>query len=489
MKLSKIKIQGSKVQGTIIIAWLFILLAFSLNSCKKFLDIPQPQTKLVTASVFNNDATATSAQLTIYIQMWTNAESYLMASNMGLYSDELQNYSTQIPQVPLYTNSLTASSNLSSWSTYYNYIYEANAVINGLQTTTGTSAAVKQQLTGEAYFIRAFWHFYLTNIYGDVPLVLTTDYTTNGTIGRTPRAQVLQQVVADLKTAEGLLNVNYVDGTDTATTTERVRPNKAVAEALLARAYLYLADYGKDASNFGNAETEATAVITNSAYSLSPLSGVFLENGSEAIWQLQTPSNQSADTPDGQFFILLGAPSTGTHRSATISSQLMSSFEPNDQRKIAWIGNYTTTQAPVITYYFPYKYKNNTYQNQEYDMVLRLGEQYLIRAEARAEQNNISGALADLNMIRNRAGLSNYNGATDQASVLAAILHERQVELFTEWGHRWFDLCRTGNANSVMGVVCPQKDGTWNSNGYQLLWPIPQLDRSADANLTQNPGY
>jgi hypothetical protein len=72
----------------------------------------------------------------------------------------------------------------------------------------------------------------------------------------------------------------------------------------------------------------------------------------------------------------------------------------------------------------------------------------------------------------------------------SAILHERQVELFAEWGHRWFDLIRTGTVNSVMGSpgnVCAMKRGVWNAN--DTLYPIPQSEIKNDVNLTQNLGY
>jgi hypothetical protein len=119
-------------------------------------------------------------------------------------------------------------------------------------------------------------------------------------------------------------------------------------------------------------------------------------------------------------------------------------------------------------------------------MVLRLGEIYLIRAEARAEQNNVSGAQADLNAVRTRAGLG-YTTATDQASLLNAIAHERQVELFTEGGNRFFDLKRTGKIDSVMTAYAPLKEGTWSD--YMQIFALPLNDIQQDANLTQNPGY
>jgi len=480
-------------------AFIFLLLIFStfvlIGSCKKFVEIPPPNTQLVTTSVFANNSTATSAQIAIYAIMWGNDESYNMAANMGLYADELQNYSTVSNQIQLYTNSLPATAGLGPWDNYYQYIFYANSVISGLQTTSGCSVAVKKQLTGEALFIRAFCHFYLANTYGDVPIVLTTNPNINSKIARSSRMQVFQQVIADLQSAQTLLNSNYVDGSDTVTTTERVRPNKAAALALMARAYLYLGDYSKTSSYYVKADSAASAVITNSEYNLSPLSGVFLENSTEAIWQWQTPQPASVDTPDGDFFILEGAPSTDEYNSTTISTQLLSSFEPGDQRLSNWIGSITEGGT---TYYYPYKYKvGNAYENQEYTMVLRLGEQYLIRAEGKAELGDPT-AVNDLNAIRNRAGLPNYTGAMDKASLLTAILHERQVELFAEWGHRWFDLERavssglTVNAATVLGNpgnVCRYKGGTWSSNNYQLLFPVPQGDINTDPNLKQNSGY
>ncbi len=149
-------------------------------------------------------------------------------------------------------------------------------------------------------------------------------------------------------------------------------------------------------------------------------------------------------------------------------------------------------QTARNTWYFPYKYKYNTLTTNgtvyEYTMVLRLAEQYLIRAEAKVQTGDAT-AVNDLNAVRHRAGLADYAGSTDKNSLLAAILHERQVELFTEWGQRWFDLIRTGNVDAVMSIVTPQKGGTWTTGGHQTLYPIPIADIAADPNLTQNPGY
>ncbi len=472
-------------------------LVLGTTGCKKFVETDPPPTQLIATSVFNNTSTATSALFTIYQNMYNNQDCYNLELYTGLLSDELQVYGNQAFFNTLYHNAMgtsnTSSGAINTWPNAYNYIYQANVIIAAMQNNNSISSSIAGQLTGEAKFIRAFWHFCQVNAYGDVPLALTADYAVTSKLSKTSRVQVLQQVITDLKDAQNLLNDKYLDATDTTITTERVRPNKAAATALLARAYLYLGDYAKDATQYANAEAQASSVISNSLYGLVPItpntSNVFAKNSNEAIWQLQIPlpSGTSA-TPEGNNFILISAPSI-----SSISSQLYNSFEPNDLRKANWIGTYQTTSTPALTYYYAYKYKVRQASSvTEYEMVLRLGEQYLIRAEARAQQGSTSGALSDLNIIRNRAGLPNYSGATDKASLLTAILHERQVELFCEWGHRWFDLNRTGAVDAVLGApgnVCAAKGGVWSTDGHQKLSPIPLNEIQTDPNLTQNPGY
>jgi starch-binding outer membrane protein, SusD/RagB family len=457
----------------------FIFLVELFAGCKKFVLVDPPVTQLVTASVFSNNGTATSAQTGIYQLMI--GESFARSLETGLMGDELTSYGVDMN---FYTNSLIASNNAGPWGNAYSYIYQANAIIEGLQNNSSISLAIKQQLTGESIFVRAFWHFYLANLYGDVPVVTSTNYATNSVLPRSPKSEVYRQIITDLTNAQSLLNSNFVDASDTTITSDRVRPTKWAAAALLARAYLYTGN------NWDSAEAQSTLVIQNaSLFSLVPiLDSVFLANSSEAIWQLALPlPSRTNATPDGNSYIMIAGPYVGY---TPISTQLWNSFETGDERKTNWVGTFTdTTTTPFTNYYFPNKYKVRVSDAvSEYVMVLRLAEQYLIRAEARAEQGNLLGAANDLNVIRNRAGLPNTTAVT-QVDLLTAILHERQVELFTEWGHRWFDLIRTGNANSIMSVVTPLKGGLWSNDGHKLLYPIPQSEIQANHNLTQNPGY
>ena len=348
--------------------------------------------------------------------------------------------------------------------------------------------SVKQQLLGEAYFLRAFFYFYLVNLYGDVPLVLSTDWKTNSVMGRAPQSQVYQQVINDLKAAQNLLNENYLDGTLLNTTIERVRPNKWAATALLARVYLYTRDWA-------NAEIQATALISNTNLfnAAIPLNNVFEKNSEETIWALQPVGfANSSNTGEGKLFILpVGGPNANNNP-VYLSNYIVNAFESGDLRKTNW----TDSVKPSSTaYYYAKKYKigNTNTPTQEYPIILRLAEQYLIRAEARARLgSNLPGAIADLDVIRNRAGLpliATINPGISQAALIDKILHERQVELFTEWGHRWLDLKRTGTVDALMTAVTPVKanGSPWTST--QAWYPIPQTDINNNPNLVQNAGY
>ena len=119
-------------------------------------------------------------------------------------------------------------------------------------------------------------------------------------------------------------------------------------------------------------------------------------------------------------------------------------------------------------------------------MVLRLAEQYLIRAEARAQMMNLSGAIEDVDKLRQRAGLpliQDTEPGISREGLLAAIAKERKFELMVEWGHRWLDLKRTGTTETILR---PTKLD-WQQTDE--LYPIPQSERLLNPALSQNPGY
>jgi hypothetical protein len=235
---------------------------------------------------------------------------------------------------------------------------------------------------------------------------------------------------------------------------------------------------------------EADSVINNtSTFNLDSLNSVFLTTSTEAIWQLQ-PVVIDWNTPDAQLFII---PNAGVSDSwpVYLSQILLNSFEPGDERKTVWVDSISANGS---VYYYPFKYTNNIEGSSitEYEMVFRLGEIILIRSEAEANAGDLTDALTDLNSIRQRAGLTADTVTNDKTALITKILHERQVELFTEWGQRWFDLKRTNTLNSTMGSPTNEyqqkySGGDWMP--YYALYPISITELTYNPSLVQNPGY
>src|SRR5690606_25600362 len=115
--------------------------------------------------------------------------------------------------------------------------------------------------------------------------------------------------------------------------------------------------------------------------------------------------------------------------------------------------------------------------------IFRIAEMYLIRAEARAQQNHLKEALDDLNAIRHRADLSNFS-STDKQVILDAIDQERRYEFAFE-AHRYFDLTRTGRYITLI----PLLDPTIQVATYENFFPIPVAQLDLDKSLDQNDGY
>lgn len=453
---------------------LFMLALVTCLSCSEFLDIDSPATQLVRATVFENDVTATAAMSGIYRQMTSGITggslgsitflTTLSSDETNWFSGAGQNAAQLCENNVLPTNPLITS----FWSESYALIYQANAVIEGLEVSDKLSPDVKATLEGEARFVRAFYHFYLLNLFGDVPEVESTDYRANAMVSRMNATDLYEMIIDDLTRAHELLKEDYSFSSG-----ERVRPARWTAAALLARVQLYR-------GNWEEARSYATAVISNTAlYELAgDLTTVFLKNSREAIFQLLPPAGANY-TNEANIFLR-----TPTYSS--LRSELVDAFDPADLRFGNWIASIT---SGTDTYYYPVKYKEmpGNATGAEYSMVLRLAEQYLIRAEANAQLGNLSLAVEDVDLIRARAGLSllaDTNPGIAQTELLEEILQQRRLELFTEWGHRWFDLKRRGRATEVIGKI----KATWEETDQ--LFPLPEKELIANPNLLpQNPGY
>lgn len=451
---------------------LCLAVILSLYSCESFVEVDLPKSQLTSQTVFEEYETADAALKDIYASIRSNG---ILTGSGGGISNQMGNYTDELtsvekpnnPSLSFYNNAVLPSNTYVTiyWNASYNQIYSANAIIEGVAKSKALSDQQKKQLHAEALFIRSLLHFYLANLFGDVPYITETDFKKNSTASRTPVLKIYENIIKDLEEAGEILPVSY-------NSNERVRPNRLAVKALLARVYLYNKSYA-EASN------AASAVINEGElYAIEPdITKVFLLDSPETIWQLQA-GNTGLNTLEASFFVF----NSGPPSQVSLSTNLVNSFDTADERRLNCIKTITNGTS---TWYHAFKYKenNSTAASKEYSIVFRLAEQYLIRAEARAAVGDLIGAKEDLNKIRNRAGLENTQAVTQQ-EIARAVLAERRWELFTEFGHRFFDLKRTGELDNVLTGV---KIG-WKST--ERLLPIPQSELSANPNLLpQNLGY
>jgi hypothetical protein len=452
---------------------------FLLTSCEDFLEVEAPDHKIISASVFNNEETAQSAMTGIYNELFRASFSgggensvHVLA---GLSSDELKAIrANDLSLSEFAENAIQPANerNLSHWASAYSIIYMSNSLLEGLEASQGISQNIKENLEGESKFMRAFTYFYLINLYGEVPLITTTNYAVNALASQANIDEIYQQIIDDLSDSVSLLGVTYHEN-------DRINVTRYAAMALLARVHLYL-------ENWAEAERLSSEVLsaTGTYEILSDLDQVFLANSREAIWQI-SPIGGSGGvftfTNEASTFIF--HPFFPSINKIALRMELVNSFGEEDNRFEHWIGFHERTGN-----YQAFKYKDRSSMKNitEYSMVLRLAEQYLIRAEALTMQGKLSEAIADLDVIRERAGLdliANANIDIDREMLIELILEERKKELFTEWGHRWLDLKRTGMASSILA----NKPSEWENTDE--LFPIPAQERMKDPNLNQNPGY
>ncbi len=439
-----------------------------IYSCDDLLDVDLPKSEMSSATIFTSDETAEAAVNGMYQGLVSPTFYNYLHAVPGETSDEL------IPKL-LAGNEYTENDievedgNISSmWDNFYKVIYYANSIIEGLTDNTQVSAVNAQKFLGEAYFVRAFCYSYMVNIWGDVPMITQTDVEENAMMSRTSSIEVKKLIVADLEEAISKLPTSYSDYSN-----NKIRASKWAACALMARVKLY-------EENWADAEAYADSVIDESSLfqlvqNLDANNSPFLSNSSEAILQLPyytvnyTYEGSSLFTSSGNYLLRNG-------------NQL---FDANDARLSNWTISIVAEDGN--TYLAPYKYKN-AYLSEpiERSTVFRLAEVYLIRAEARAKQNDLPGAVADLQVIRERALLTGSGATTDtdQSAVLASVVKERQRELFAEFGHRWFDLKRTNTIDATLSAL---SDKNWLAT--DAFYPVPERAIISNPNLKQNTGY
>ena len=445
-----------------------VFLLFITIGCDEFTAVDFPEMELTGVAVFEDSATVDAAFASIYSKLrddvLVTGKAHGINTLMGLYADELDYYGVPGENSDQFYRHVVLPSNwdiAALWNGAYNLIYAANSIIEGVTNSGKLSESEKERFLGEGLFVRAYMHYYLVSLFGDIPYIKTTDYTVNSKVSRMPEGEVFALLIQDLQEAEVLLmSANP--------RIEKTRPAVIAVRALMARAYLYNEAYAL-------AREYSTKVIENGGLDIgNSVAEGFNKSSTSTIWQLKP--EQGSHTWEAFTFIFVSAPPPFV----ALTSNLIDSFEVGDARRENWIGEVSSGDD---VYYYPNKYKQVGSNNTEYSILLRLAEQYLIRAEASAQLGDNTAAVRDLNVVRLRVGLAPTE-ATSRAELLEAIAIERRHELFTEQGHRWFDLKRTGMANIVLAPVKPG----WRDT--DVLLPLPEAELLLNKNLEpQNPGY
>ncbi len=440
---------------------LIIVYTILAVSCEKYLDV-KPKASIPDELTIYDKTSAETALRGVYSSLADGGYYGTSFQSIGYLSGDNIQWTGSQSQVQEFINHSVNADNATigtAWNAIYRTINRANTVIKKVASLDESKISVqlRNQLVGEALFIRALAYFDLARVWGGVPLITepTVDQDDNINIPRSTLDQTYAQVIADLESAETLLPA----------TTDRHRATQKTVWALKSRYYLYKKDWT-------NAELYADKVISDASYKLVKPYNAFFANDARATqesvfeifysvtetnghrnqWQPQEKGGTRQWAPNEILVGLLNDPLIGGGRSALIAKD-------NQGR---WYGNL---------------YYRNPASDPGY--VIRIAEIFLIRAEARAHIGGakLVSALEDLNSVRERAGLSPETSSIKE-DLLLAIEQERRLEFALE-PHRWFDLVRTGRAQEVLGITDVNK----------LVLPIPAEQLAIDKALEQNPGY
>lgn len=454
----------------LLISCIFASSLISLSSCEKMLET-KPVGSISTDNAYDSEKNIEASLKGIYYKLQQSGNFYSGAyySTFSLLSDEAKlTTTTNVYTNEFATNEISTANTTAGllWTACYEVIYQSNSLIENVTGKTDIDPVKRDQYLGEAKWLRAYAYFMLVQYYGDVPLATGTDYRVNNQLPRTSEAEINTFISKELEEAEKMLTDGY-----TLFNNQRSRITKQAAEALSARQYLYL-------KNWQKAEEKSTLLINSSLFSLpANPADVLKSNASGTIFELWFGEDGSPGNFTAQLLVPL-ATENAPLPTILPSDKLVDAFEPGDLRKSAYLKYHPEGDSG---YYYVNKYSDRILLTDR-PKLFRLAEQYLIRAEARAQLGE-NGAAADINVIRKRAGLPPTKAST-KSELLEAIAQERFVEFCFE-GDRWPDLKRTGKIDSIMHMYKPD---SWQITD-QLL-PVPATELGTNPNLNpQNPGY
>jgi hypothetical protein len=488
-------------------------MAIFINACSSdFLD-KVPQDSINTSNFFQTEADATGAINGAYqplqwpklynMRMWTTdimAGNSITGAGGGTDGIETQDES----------NFVTSTDNqgvLDMWRGPWPGILRCNIILQKVQGMK-ISDVVKNRVMGEAYFLRAHYYFILTEFFGDVPLVLEP-VEPGGDLRpfRVSKATVQSQIISDLNNAITMLPTR-----DQYTGADVGRASKGSAIGMLAKVYLCLGNNWQHVANLcDSVKALGYSLNTNYADNFDPTN----KNTKESLFEIQYTANAGYNFWANENQSSWVSAFTGPRGSNMVAAgygwdqptqEFVDSYEAGDLRKDVtvlyegcpqfdgktYLKSYSTTGYNLRKFLVPLSIAA-TYDNSPADFpVLRYSDILLMKAEALNELGQTAQAQllatdpnSTLNKVRSRAGLLNITGL-NQADLREKILHERRMELAFE-GQRWFDLIRINNGQ--YGIDFLHSIGRLNMSSKYLIFPVPQKERDANPNLTQNTGY
>ena len=464
-----------------------VTLGLLSSSCEKFLE-EKPYDFLTATNFYQNEGDASAGMngefSVMESQRLYGRTAWLIGELPGEYIDVVGATTGDRAELSRYTYTANNGEIAFWWINTYLMISRANDVVQKVPPINMDEAR-KNNIVGNARFLRALGYFELVRSYGAVPLLLEPVSGPNDDLrpARTPTSEVYNQIIEDLKFAEAnCLTENKIAATN------KGRVSSGAAAALLAKVYLTRAS-SADAQGTDNQDALAACnrVINSNLYSLAPVYGnVFLpeqENGSEHIFSVQfdLPPNT------GNIIVRQFLPAaSGGFASFTATDAFVKSYAATDVRK-DWNLTNKAGSTTLPQYYFN-KFRDDKRIGNDSRanwLVTRYADVLLMQSEA---INNINAGDATkyqgINRVRTRAGLAPLpTTATSKDAFVDLLVQERAWELCDE-GHRRYDLIRLNRLKQVEKAIFNR-----DINDNFLLFPIPQTEVVLNPNLTQNPGF
>jgi tetratricopeptide (TPR) repeat protein len=467
--------------------------SFLMISCKKdFIELAPISTASVEA-VYKTDKDFQDAVLGVYSVLRNQYQDFWIFGDLRA-DDSWHALGNDAFLVSVNTFSMNSNANLmiNSWRNYYSAINRANLILQKIADVDPSVVRNKDRHIAEAKFLRASAYFDVVRIWGGVPLNMAPISVDEGyKKGREKVEKIYNElIIPDLLDAESKLPAKYT-GMDVG------RVTKGAAKSILGRVYLTIKDFAK-------AETKLQEVTTMGYSLLSNYNDLFdyskEEHHSEYIFDIEYQdgglglgsgySNKFLPKSTGSAADLFYGIKGGAGEQNTPTVAFYDAFDPNDKRRDVTVAKGYVDNGGVFRGFiqiatFTKKYLavtpaiNDSKVNWK---VIRYADVLLMYAEALNENGKTQQAIPYLNMIRKRAGLTEYTTLA-QDDARQKIYDERRFELGME-GVRWFDLVRTGRALTVMAP--------FGMKPHMTVFPIPLIEVQIindAATLPQNPGY